>query len=80
MYNAVVVIQQMYHYGHLLMANTVYIDVHTQEQENYSNQQLVNTHFSTLFLSLFSSNEFFTVSSSSKMFTRAQNNLWLNNI
>jgi len=41
--------------------------------ENYTNQQLASTHFSTLFLSLFSSKEFFTVSSSSKMFTRAEN-------
>ena len=57
--------------------STYRVDDHTQQPEISPNQQLVDTHFSTLLLSLFSSKEFFTVSSSSKMFTRAQNIPWL---
>jgi len=59
-----------------LMTNTENIDYHTQQPETSLSKQLVtctcNTHFATLLLSLFSSREFFTVSSSSKMVTRAQ--------
>lgn len=62
-----------------LMTNTEYIHNHTQQPEISPNQQLVDTHFSTLLLSLFSSREFFTVSSSSKMLPKVQNIPWLKN-